>query len=140
MTCVLFKEISCQILRKRRVSSSFHNKTTECRSEKQRSYSADCFANSYKIPSKKAKFIEGFCKKWQNNPQNNLAIFHFCTQQFWFGSFFKNGISSSKAKKVDEFPRCTLCQLYVQLCFYKHDQTDNLIIVPLSDTNVSCVT
>ena len=26
-----------------------------------------------------------FFKKWQNNPQNNSAIFHFCTdQQFWF--------------------------------------------------------
>ena len=29
---------------------------------------------------KKAKFIERCCKKWQNNPKNNSAIFHFCTQ------------------------------------------------------------
>ena len=58
---------------------------TKCRSEKQPSYSADYFANSYKIPSKKPKFVERFCKKWQNNPQNNLAIFHFCTQYFWCG-------------------------------------------------------
>ena len=33
----------------------------------------------------KATFVERFCKKWQNNPQNNLAIFHFCTQYFWCG-------------------------------------------------------
>ena len=25
----------------------------------------------------KALFLKEFCKNWQNNPQNNLAIFHF---------------------------------------------------------------
>ena len=28
----------------------------------------------------KAKFLNHFCKKWRNNPQNSLAIFHFCIQ------------------------------------------------------------
>ena len=54
--------------------------TAKLLSAKVKNTQVDCFANSYKIPSKKAKFVERFCKKWQNNPHNNLAIIHFCTQ------------------------------------------------------------
>ena len=33
------------------------------------------------------RYIEGFGKKWQNNPKNNTAIFHFCTQYICYDLF-----------------------------------------------------
>ena len=54
----------------------------KCRSEKQQSYSADCFATSFKSTLRIFLFLKEFYKNLQNNPQNNLAIFHFGTWQF----------------------------------------------------------
>ena len=43
--------------------------------------------------SKKARTVERAGKKWENNPKNNTAIFHFCTQCFWF-DYYTYRISS----------------------------------------------
>ena len=59
-------------------------KTTECRSEKKLSYSADYLPLLEKATTNLA-FLKEFCENWQNNPQNNLAIFHFGTQWFCCG-------------------------------------------------------
>ena len=42
--------------------------------ENHKSYLKDCFAAFYNS-FKKAKFIEHFCKKWQNNPFGNSHTF-----------------------------------------------------------------
>ena len=48
-------------------------------------------------------FCKEFCKKWQNNTQNNLAIFHLETQQICYALYLIDaGIEENKQNKRND--------------------------------------
>ena len=99
--------------------------------EKQPKLFCGLFCQFLQNSFKKAKFVGRFCKKWQNNPQNNSAIFYFCTQQFWFDSFSSEQLAfkdKHKAKICWQVIKSALgCCTFGSISFKQSKNRDKLL-------------